>query len=306
MSFVLCFNERSAHPPAADRRAGSQRAETLARLLAAVVRERPELRTQADFWQTELAPGFTLGRWVGAADTPREVRQFLLKVGTNSPLLSGEPANLAAATECLAAGGPGAGLTAAFVLGGVSVSFDVGDPWRGAWLTVLVRTLDATGEFLEKSDKVAHASTAGEALGHADLRRAAARAVGPDVLWARRVALFPRLEFCPSVERDLLGFLEAEPAWSAIVERLGQLDVAAAAQFAPDSLPKCTPESRPTLDAYKAEHTFSDRHGGKHLFSWHLRFTPGVGRIFFIPRPDAPWLVGTVSRNGLPTVRDPT
>ncbi len=44
---------------------------------------------------------------------------------------------------------------------------------------------------------------------------------------------------------------------------------------------KCTPESQATLRKYGEEHTFTPPHGPPRIFSLHLRFTPGAGRIYF-------------------------
>lgn len=307
MSTALCFNELSGRAPAPDREAGAALAATLARVLAGAVRHRTEFRTNEEFWATELCRGYTMGEWARHPQTDRELRQILLARATSSRLLrpSDPVHNRADTVECRWNGTSALGLTAAHLLGGVAVSLDV-LPWRAPWIEVDELALDLSAEVTTQPCVVANAGRPEGLRHHLEERAAQASPPPPSALWAARAQFFPRLRFCPQVESDLRGFVPGEPAWGSVVARLRALDDAAAAPFDPTQLTKCTPESGPTLATFHREHTFRTEEGAAVLFSWHLRFTPGCGRVFFAPRPADAWLVGTVSRNGLPTVKAPT
>jgi hypothetical protein len=61
------------------------------------------------------------------------------------------------------------------------------------------------------------------------------------------------------------------------------------------------------LHRFEDEHTFTRPDGERLLFSWHVRFTPEPGRIFFHTDPSTRrGGIGFIGRNGLPTVKSPT
>ena len=54
--------------------------------------------------------------------------------------------------------------------------------------------------------------------------------------------------------------------------------------FDSEALPsKATPESTSRLNKFTEKLTFACPDNTNRLFSWHLRFTPGAGRIYFFP-----------------------
>lgn len=127
-------------------------------------------------------------------------------------------------------------------------------------------------------------------------------------LWNRRKEFFPHLEFCPSVEKDLLGLERSYIR--QIIKKFVELDdycaKYAGLPFDPRNLSRTTPETDATLEKYQKEHTFTDMDGNSHLASWHMRFTGIPGRIFMIPDYDTDKILICYVGKKLPNVSYPT
>ena len=99
-------------------------------------------------------------------------------------------------------------------------------------------------------------------------------------LYARRVDLFPFLDFAPGVEANLNKL--QRPAFQQVVHYLSQMDDAVSIwnpEFvpAPEDPPHTTNESQ----TRKVLCYFPNVSGGRGLFTWHGRYIPGAGRIHF-------------------------
>lgn len=104
-------------------------------------------------------------------------------------------------------------------------------------------------------------------------------------LWEKRGVFFPKLSFCPSVERDLK---QLEISYiHQVIRKLLELELYCEKNmdkpFRKELLSKTTIESEETLRKYEKEHTFTAIDGEKYVASWHMRFTGIPGRIFFVP-----------------------
>lgn len=110
--------------------------------------------------------------------------------------------------------------------------------------------------------------------------------VSYEQLWIQKERIFPNLEFCPSVEKNLqnlqLSYI------NQIIRKLSELDKYCekykGMPFDNDQLSKTTVETGRTLKQFKKEHTFYDKYKVPYLASWHMRFTGIPGRIFFVPQ----------------------
>ncbi len=115
-------------------------------------------------------------------------------------------------------------------------------------------------------------------------RRAAASAAE---LWRDRVALFPRLDFAPGLERNLAAL--RDDILEAAVGRLEELNDAAA-EWARDGLAepryrsKVTGESGPTMDKYGYQRVFKSALGGTATFEKHARLHDAY-RVHLLERP---------------------
>ncbi|XXT25493.1 hypothetical protein WME94_28585 [Sorangium sp. So ce429] len=168
------------------------------------------------------------------------------------------------------------------------MSLDAHERWRRTQLDVEVELLDENEALVRRPDVVRHLSAAQHVEAHrAWLKERQLRTVrdGRD-MWDRRAELFPRLDLCREVERQL-GELDVGSAQlHQVMRRLTELDASFASWDGRPIHPeftrsKCTPETPQTLKEEAAAHTATCSDGRAHLFSWHVRFTPGAGRIFF-------------------------
>lgn len=135
----------------------------------------------------------------------------------------------------------------------------------------------------------------------------AAKAPTAKDVWLSRLERFPNLQFCPAVRGQLLSL--QTPALLQVLKRLGMLQAVTShwqsGPFPHGQLPHSTPDSQPTLERYGEARTFTDASGRAHLFSHHLRFTPGAGRLYYQPLGPGQVLIGYLGVK-LPTVSSPT
>ena len=109
-----------------------------------------------------------------------------------------------------------------------------------------------------------------------------------DDLWTRKDELFPHLLFAEAVRQELRDEAKHKDRFNAVVKRLRELEGYFAhwsgGQFDADGVgSKCTPETPKTLNDNKDALTRSCVDGANRLFSYHVRFTPGAGRIYIFP-----------------------
>jgi hypothetical protein len=232
-----------------------------------------------------------VSRWRRDADATR--RLLFLQIAASAPLLRAdedraESLDRYGCADCWYDGARGTGLRAAWASGEIAVSLDTHERWRQPELHVDVEVLDERGAVVKHAAVVRHLVTAAQVEVHRPwLKERQLRDVrdGRDV-WERRRELFPSVDFCREVERQLSSFDAGSDALRNILRRLLELDAAFArwtgtpleADFL---LSKCSPETPQTLAEEAQDHTATRADGHRKLFKWHARFTPGAGRIFF-------------------------
>jgi hypothetical protein len=323
VNLFLFLNELSEAPPAPDIYAARNRMErfiyTLQRVQATVTSARPVLRLHRRIHDIELGPEYPVARWLNDGEVRREQQQFLLALETRAQLFpkadeSAETLDPADREDCFHDKGSVLAISVARLVDGLPVSFFSDPCWDRPWLPITTSALNADGQIIEEAVLVRHASASAHVDVHAGWLKEFDRITVRDGrdLWDRRKELFPALEFCKEVRGDLAGFRSGDPALRQVVKRLIQMQAFFAGwkgePIAPDSLPsKCTPESDATMKKYASEHTFTRPSGERVSFSWHVRFTPEPGRIFFEGDPLAcRGILGCIARNGLPTVQSST
>lgn len=296
MNLLVFWNELAEQPIAADRHEARQRMNGLVDAMGALRRVLPaslppRLRSHAPLDGVELAEGYTVASWRIEADQAR--RLLFLQFATSSPLLrrTEDPAEALdrhGCADCWHEGALAEGLRAAWATGEVAVSLDTHEHWRRPHINIEVEILDDKGALVRRRDVVRHLSAAPHVEAHRPWLKERQRLTARDGrdLWDRRAELFPHLDFCHEVQRQL-GALDAGSLELAnVVRRLIDLDEAFGqwdgTPIHPNFVPsKCTPETPQTLAEEAAEHTATRPDGRSQLFRWHLRFTPGAGRIFF-------------------------
>ncbi len=298
MNVLVTFNELSEVPLARDKREAVARVNQLVDSLAAIRRSssrrlRPVLRCPRAFDELEIAPEYRVAHWRVDADRDRRLlfAQWAAATPALLPVEEGGPSDPfrteATLSDSSAATPRSAiGLHAAWAQDGIAVSLASSAAWASPEVLVDIHTIEDDG-IAETRELVRHVSEPAHVATHTGyLTELEGAPAGPAELWARRADLYPTLEFCPQVERQLLRFDAGSQHFQQILGRLRELERAFATwgrtplnpQFVPS---KCTPETPQTLREEAASHTASRQDGSSMLFSWHVRFTPAQGRIFF-------------------------
>lgn len=317
MNIQLFLNELSQEPPAEDIASGRKRMSeflrTVSRVREIVHAARVVLRTVDVIDSVLLAPGYPVASWRRDASQPERMK--LLQLAVQVPLIERgrDPDKIvdnSLRAECRHEGRAALGIGAAVMSDGLSVSFLSAPYWDTAVLKIELDEVDERSEIHTSQVDARHAAKTVHVDQHESWLRELERLSikdGQD-LWDRRGDLFPALEFCKEVRTQLWKFLGGDLALGPVVLRLVQLqkffESWDGSPIGPDSLPsKCSPESRVTLQQYDQEHTFTPPHGPARLFSWHVRFTPGAGRIFFDGDPERKkGIVGYIGKTKLPNV----
>lgn len=300
MNLVVAWNELAERPlapnPAAARERMNRLVDTLAKLRTGVGRlgPRPTLRCAEDFYNRDLATDYTVARW--QSDTDRDRLKLFRLFATASPFLlkssEGGDVREQYVSEATCGGDRAEGLHSAWLWNGIAVSLASDGRWDATSIAIEVATMDDAGALSSVAERVRHASSPAHVSAHDPWFEEQARLSVADAsdLWSRRDALFPNLEFCGQVEAKLRTFDAGSPQFRQIMVKLFALDRAFRdwdrTPIHPDFGPGlCTPETPQTLKDERDDHTATRTTGEEVLFSWHLRFTPDAGRIFFAGDP---------------------
>jgi hypothetical protein len=266
--------------------------ETLRAYMAVEPTEIKTLLVTSDVMRIPLAERYTIYSWCEDQQVPDVDRSFLLGLSTQKPFLDRDR------LECQFKGRFGAGLTIAW-----RDSFPVASAHSADYLDATHLEVDATAlndagdDYASQRVQVCHACRADHVRSHVGWIRGRIRDIqdsrrrfalsGLD-LWNKRETMFPHLELCARVLRQLRSLRKGDQRLPQIVGRLFELETYCSSwvggSFDPEALQsKITPESDQTLQQFHQEHTFLCPDGVERLFSWHARYTPGDGRIFFFP-----------------------
>jgi hypothetical protein len=299
MNPLIFWNELSELPLAENVTDGNARMNRLVDALAALRRAvpgapAPRLRSHEPLHASPLAPGYTVADWQTRADETR--RRLFLQLATSSPLLrhddGNRPMDRYGCADCWIDDASAKGLRAAWAVDELAVSLESDLRWEGPVVAADLEFIDDDGEPSRSPVEIRHLANVGHVTVHATwlAERIRRSVVDGDDLWARRGVLLPNVEFCKEVERQLARLDAGSDQFRQVVARLFRLDTTIAEwartevrrTIDKDFLPyKCTPETPQTLKEEADDHTATRSDGTKHLFKWHVRFTPGEGRLFF-------------------------
>lgn len=295
MSIAICFNELSFQTPATKVSDARQWIGGLTDTLIALSSYgvNVPLRGVAGLHNLPLAPNYPIAKWLNDPVVSREHRTYLRNRLTQAPTLRNEDVlqleEDAEVWDFRFKGRSAIGLGAAFRLDGIAVSVLSDSEWDTARLHIDVSRLDADEEILEASEPIRHAAATRHLDEHLDWVTHSRRTVRDFTdMWDRRSSLFPSLDFCDDIKKQLEGISPGDPRWHAILKRLWTIEDYfsdwTTGSFSPDEIAcKTTPESQATLDQFSSCRTFLCPDGAYRVFSWHCRFTPNAGRIYFFP-----------------------
>ncbi|MFB2978716.1 hypothetical protein [Microseira sp. BLCC-F43] len=289
MDLEIVFNEISLKTPASDIATARQWMSNLIDTIRAVKPAsgvKRKLRAKSDFQYLLLAEDYRVIQWRNDPDVDLETRRFLKALqDKNDPPL---PDIAAPEIEVIYQGKQAIGLQYAFVFNALVVSLMSEPEWNCSRLELEVTSVDDNDELITKTESVIHASSIEHVREHNEWirNRLTLEVLNGTDLWNRRNELFPSLEFCEDVAKQIECLYSGNPMLGQVVERLYHLDnyckTWTDGAFDLNRLPyKISPESDSRLKQLKQNLTFQCPDGEERIFSLHARMTPGAWRLHF-------------------------
>ncbi|CAM3602788.1 MULTISPECIES: hypothetical protein [Paenibacillus] len=275
-----------------------------------------DLRVAEDFLYLSLAADYKLIQWLNDSEVDREIKRFFKSRISRKPYIDTHNEshlyNDFVSSEFQYNGVSGKGLGIAFLLDGAAISLFSQDEWNTQFVNVNFVELDKSGELFEEEISIRHICVSSHLAFHKPYFEERKLFELEQVDWRNSLEeLFPSLVFCERTVAQLFEYGKGEHILKQIKSKLIELNEYFSSWeqggFDSSLVPfKVTPESQRTLEHCKREHTFLCPDGQYRVFSWHLRMTPGAGRIFFIPDVETrKCIIGHIG-NKLKTVSDPT
>lgn len=315
----LVFNELSLKNPFISTAIAQLKMEQMVLLIQELFSHhgvKNDLRVADDFLHLELSKDYKILKWLNDESVDRELKRFFKAKISRKPYIDMHTEshlyNSFISSEFIHNGVYCRGLGVAHLLDGIAISISSHLDWNTPILELTFLELDSSGELYEELLQIRHVSLSNHLELHKPYFELRKKLLIDDEDWRNRIEeLFPALIFCERALAQLLEFRKGELILKQIKNRLFDLNEYfinwTRGAFNASEIPfKITPESQKTLDQYENDHKFLCPDGEYRIFTWHLRMTPGAGRIFF--RPDEAnrnCIIGHIG-NKLKTVNDPT
>lgn len=244
---------------------------------------------------SELAPGYSLQQWRNDPQIDRDQRQLFRLYSARTPELEDVLEEVRArgdVAEMHCEGRAARGLLAAWLLDGVSVSWDTHPVWRQANVRCVLHELGPAGDLVERPVEVPNAAYEQHIVSWLSTRRLERErhlADGRTVL-ERCAEWLPALRFVGSSPAQLLEWAPNREGWPFVLRSLCQLQDVCAVwgnnpfPHASISSP-CSPEgSRVSSNDYLRSHReFVCEDGELRYFSWHVKHYKLNLRIHYHP-----------------------
>ncbi|MBF0153852.1 MAG: hypothetical protein HQL64_08965 [Magnetococcales bacterium] len=263
-----------------------------------------QLRTSESFRNKPLADKYSWYNWSQDKNVPRELRHYFLSIATRAPYLDGLENTQEKATgfDILFEGEIAEGLGVAFLTGGLAVSLPSSPEWESPFVTLDIQELQEDGSLLKYPKEVHHASVPSHVdHDHTKWIEEALRqsVITADDLWQERNSLFPSLEFCTVVKKQMYGlpkgtllrFLRGLRCLEEYCQQwqCGNFDQAGLGCVSSTETPK-------TLKEYGQERTFTCPDGTSRVFSHHVKLGD-LWRIHYYPMRPGKIIIGYVGRH---------
>lgn len=327
MSFEPVLNELSLEPPAPDIAEARRR---MSRFITTFViatdsyKLKRTLRVKDEYLNSlELAPGYPLAQWRNDKHVSREEREFFRVLGTKQPYLieHADKAEVALMMECHWNGTPAVGFHAALLLDSLAMSIPSDPAWNMSRIEVAVRELDHDGEWLpDRTEQIPHLARRGHLQELAAwIQQRLQVETDQDLLkvqtgtelWEQCGRLYPSLEFCPDVQKQLHKYAPQKDYIRAVRLRLLYLEQYSqqwrkvGGSFDNGQLfGNASPETQQTLQhpEYGRKRVFVCPDGQQRLFSWHVKMPDGW-RLHFYPDEERQTIIVGYIGPHLPTVK---
>jgi hypothetical protein len=315
----LILNDLSLNNPAPDTYSGRELMNQFILLCKSAIEYGAErsLRTTESFYNTQIAPDYSISNWLTDSEVDLEYRRYLRSLAHKAPYIDTidkDIYNLHLSSDFNIDGQRVTGLGAAYLLDGLSISLKSENRWLVSRIHLNMEYLDEElNEIINEEIHINHASQTNHLEEHQEWFQTQKlnRIIDGKDLWARKHTLFPQLIFCESVREQVWDFHHGNPMFRQTIKRLSELNTFftewTGGAIDLSSFPtKITPESKETLKRFNSEHTFQLPNGEYKLFSLHARMTPGAWRLFFAPDDDeSKGIIGYIGPK-LPNVTYPT
>jgi hypothetical protein len=296
----LVLNELSLQNPASDKPTARQWMSNFIQTIKAVKSQgvKVYLRTKYDFYRTILASDYPMGSWLNDQEVGKEERIFIKTLATGSPFSENlnifqpevqDIENNQGSSEFYYQQAVTVGLAITYLLDTLAISFISDECWNISRLTISYLELPENEEEVNKILEIRHASLDIHVQDHSEWiqERIRTGVIDGEDIWERRKELFPSLEFCENVSKQIQSLDYGTPMLRQVEKKLFELEnyckTWTNGAFDLDILPsKATPESESRLKDLKEKLTFECPDGKKRIFSLHLRMTgAGAWRLHF-------------------------
>jgi hypothetical protein len=291
----LFFNELSLEQ--VDHRA---KAHTLFEALgkcyqSAAVHGFKEIKVPNVFFGHTFAEAYTFFEWANDRDFDPDLRTLLKSKITTTPSIeelyekNWEDKQSFAMFQLEGRDALGLGAASSYVFDSIAISLSTQERWDESMINLKVLTDEG-----EQNCEVRHVSKAEHLAVHINWleQKKKNELRNGQQLWLKRHEHFPNLDFCEHIRGQLMPYGGNQPEFIQLRKRLLELEVyasqRASGEFDPDQIPsKTTPESETRLRDFANELNRLCTDGETREFNWHVRFTPGAGRIHFYPLEDS-------------------
>lgn len=288
MPVMIVLNELSCSNPAPRDRA-DEAMIALVDLLRTLKQWRSDvtLITQVALKSIELAEGYYVQEWIGAAAANRDRWRMIMAIRNRAPFRSAIPEDFRDEVEYRHDGGIAEGIGTAHLIDGLAISLRLSPAWDEPWLTVERSILeeDDSGAIALRSEsvEVRHAAATEHASQHEKWVHEAGLdglTSGSDI-WENRDSIFPHLTFLPRVEAELRN-LRVDWVRPVTGQLLKVEEAVAEWHDGQAAMPAWKTKVTGEFEArQRAFCEFVDLDGVVRVFELHARMTPGPGRLHF-------------------------
>jgi len=252
-------------------------------------------RTTGSLVQEQIAENYSIGDWLVDKEVDLDMRRLFrgqfLKYPFIGDVLESKSRDGQKLFEFKYKDSTVYGLGAAYLFESLAASFDNAAEWDNTrvHLTVFSYSEDIKG-IVQENGYVNHACKPVHLQRLRDWISGIKKRAVPDgrILWEKRKEFFPHLVFCEFARKQVLSLSDSHPEFIQVKKRLFELEDYFShwqtGPFEADSLPsKITVESDDRRKRFRSQLTFACEDGKERPFSWHCRYTPGPGRLYFYP-----------------------
>ena len=209
MSLDLVLNDLSFVPCASRQQAQERMSELMQTITyLGAMGVKGSMRYSPVLFNQSLSSDYSVTDWINDSQVDRDTRRKFLTTATKSPFLADEP--LAEAKnlgyEFTFGGEQCDAFGAAYLLDAPAISLNTNACWQTEALKIQISQLvEHSEDIVEFESAIVHAATPTHALAHQNWirqRLSSPIKTGTDI-WTNRQMLYPRIEFCVEVEKQL-------------------------------------------------------------------------------------------------------